>query len=79
MNWWSRFVVYLAALWRVLAPHKLPYWIQRADFTSAEYPPASFKAGLAALRGYDWQAELRLEEELTAGEQDFCMPGIGFM
>jgi hypothetical protein len=58
---------------------KLPYWRQRADFTAADFPAATFNDALAALRGHDWAAELDLMDELEAAGHEFCLPGIGFV
>jgi hypothetical protein len=60
-------------------PPKIRYWIQRADFSSTEFPPARFRRGLAALQRHDWAAERRYEQERAEAEEETCPPGIGFV
>jgi hypothetical protein len=57
----------------------LPYWIQRADFTSHEHDAVDVARAVELVRLHNWQAELRFKEELEASGQDACPPGIGFV
>jgi hypothetical protein len=77
---WGGFGSFFRWLWQAyVLPPKLPYWIQRADFSSAEFPPVGFRRGLAVLRGHDWAAESRYEQERAEAEEETCPPGIGFV
>lgn len=58
---------------------ELQYWIQRADFSSANYPAVRFKRGLAALKGHDWSKERAYEARRYAEEEETCPPGIGYV
>lgn len=80
MAWWGGFASFVRWLWQAFVlPPKIPYWIQRADFTSAEFPPVGFRPGLAVLRGHDWAAEWQYEQERAEGEEETCLPGIGYV
>src|SRR6266850_2964542 len=57
----------------------LPYWIQRADFSSAEFEPVDVTGALRAFTMHDWRAELALLSELEAKGSESCPPGIGFV
>jgi len=57
----------------------LAYWIQRADFTATDHEAADAEEAIHVLANHDWQAELRLEADLTTTGQESCPPGIGFM
>jgi hypothetical protein len=68
------------AWWKILwSSPRIRYWTQRADFTTTDFPPATFKEALAALFRHDWSSDLELMRSLENTEQDFCMPGIGFV
>lgn len=58
---------------------RLPYWIQRADFSASDHPPVRFRRGLAALRRHDWGAEGRFEQERAEAGAETCQPGIGYV
>jgi hypothetical protein len=80
--WWGGVASFFKWLWQAyVLPPRIPYWIQRADFTSAEFPPVRFRRGLAALRSHDWAAERHFEQERAEaeGEEETCPPGIGFV
>lgn len=57
---------------------KRPYWVQRADYSSRDYPPVSLTDAEIALRGHNWQLELAFKRTLDASGEDACLPGIGF-
>ena len=61
------------------APDKMTYWIQRADYTSADLDPVSLTEALRVLREHDWNAEFDYEKVLKASAKDNCPPGIGFV
>jgi hypothetical protein len=78
--WWGGVASFFRWLWQAyVLPPKLPYWIQRADFSSAEFPPVRVRRGLAVLRGHDWAAQWQYEKELSEAEKETCLPGIGFV
>ena len=57
------------------------YWIQRADFSSREYPPVNLVDAEILVRFHNWQLEHAFRRSLLekVGEDDTCPPGIGFM
>lgn len=57
----------------------LPYWIQRADFSSADFASVDVTAALRAFTTHDWSAELALLSELAEKASESCPPGIGFV
>ena len=57
----------------------IPYWIQRADFTTTEREPVGATDAVAAFKSHDWDAELELLEARQASSWEFCPPGIGFV
>ena len=61
------------------APEQVSYWIQRADFTSADFGPVSLNEALAVLREHDWDAELSHKLALESSGKENCPPGIGFV
>jgi hypothetical protein len=62
---------------------KLPYWIQRADFSSRHFDPIDVVGAEAILLGHDWRKERTflksLENEGKAIGEDCCTPGVGFI
>ena len=57
----------------------IPYWIQRADFTSEDYSTVDYKKAERVLKGHDWNAEIKKQEELEQSGKEHCDPGIGFV
>src|SRR5687767_7276614 len=57
----------------------MSYWIQRADFSSADFEPVDFNSALRAFTTHDWSAELDFLSELEASANESCPPGIGFV
>jgi hypothetical protein len=57
----------------------IPYWIQRADFSSADHSAMSVVGAIAAFNQQDWASELDELERLEAAGEDSCPPGIGFV
>ena len=57
----------------------IPYWTQRADFSSTEYAPVDVDAAVRAFESHDWQDEWRLYDELEDTGAECCLPGIGFV
>ena len=57
----------------------LPYWIQRADFSSTDFEPVDVTGALRAFTMHDGSAELDLLSELEAKARESCPPGIGFV
>ena len=57
----------------------IPYWIQRADFSSTEYGPAEVADGVSAFETHDWRRELDLYAERESTGAECCPPGIGFV
>lgn len=55
-----------------------PYWIQRADLSSREYPPVNLVEAEIALLGHNWQLEHALFNRLEETGGDNCPAGIGF-
>jgi hypothetical protein len=60
-----------------VSPVKLPYWIQRADFTSTDFEPVDLVEVEAILRDHDWRGELQLLKSLQEESEDCCPPSIG--
>lgn len=58
---------------------KLPYWIQRADYSATDFDPVSLPAAQALLRAHDWKAERSYQNSLEDAGEDSCPPGIGFV
>ena len=58
---------------------KLPYWIQRADYSATDFEPVSLPAAQALLRDHDWKAERSYQKSLEDSDEDQCPPGIGFV
>lgn len=58
---------------------RLPYWIQRADFSATDHDPVDATTAIHIVQSHDWPRELQLEEERKASGLDRCPPGIGFM
>jgi hypothetical protein len=57
----------------------MPYWIQRADFSSADKEAVDVERAIELLSGHDWSEELRLFDVLQSEGRDVCPPGIGFI
>jgi hypothetical protein len=57
----------------------LPYWIQRADFSSTDFEPVDVNGALRAFMTHDWSEELDFLSELEASASESCPPGIGFV
>ena len=57
----------------------IPYWIQRADFSSTDYGPVEVVDGVRAFETHDWRRELDLYSELESTGAECCPPGIGFV
>lgn len=57
----------------------LPYWIQRANFTSTDFEPIDINGALQAFTTHDWSAELIFQSELESSANESCPPGIGFV
>ena len=57
----------------------LPYWIQRANFSSTDFEPVDVNGALRAFTTHDWNAELDFLSELEASASESCPPGIGFV
>jgi hypothetical protein len=57
----------------------LPYWIQRADFSSADFEPVDIHGAVRAFATHDWGAELDFLSELDTKGCPSCPPGIGFV
>jgi hypothetical protein len=51
-------------------------WLQRHDFSAAEFEVADAAAAIRILREFDWRAERALQAR-NAG--DTCDPGLGLM
>jgi hypothetical protein len=58
---------------------RLPYWMQRADFSSTDHDPVDAATAIHIVHSHDWPRELQLEGERKASGLDGCPPGIGFM
>lgn len=62
---------------------KLPYWIQRADFSASDHEPIDLVGAESVLRNHDWQSEWALQDafEREGKEiyEDYCLPCIGFL
>ena len=57
----------------------LPYWIQRADYSSTDFAPVDVTAALRAFASHDWSAEHALLQQLERSGRESCPPGIGFV
>lgn len=55
------------------------YWIQRADYSSADHASVRDDEAVEAYRRHDWESEFALERELNASGAESCPPGIGFV
>lgn len=62
-----------------MAQSAIPYWIQRADFSSQDYTAASEQEALQVLLSHDWNAELDFYRQLESKGEEVCDPGIGFL
>ena len=58
---------------------RMPYWIQRADFSSAENEAVDVERAIELVSVPDWSNELRLFDALEAAGREVCPPGIGFV
>jgi hypothetical protein len=58
---------------------RMPYWIQRADFSSADGEAVDVKQAIEVASAHDWSDELRLLDTLEAAGRESCPPGIGFV
>jgi hypothetical protein len=58
---------------------EMPYWIQRADFSTAEYEAVDVERAIELLTVHDWADELRLVEAPQSQGREVCQPGIGFV
>ena len=58
---------------------EIRYWIQKADLTVREFPPADALDAVAAFQQHDWQAELAMRAELEESGGELCDPGLGFV
>jgi len=58
---------------------RIPYWIQRADFSATDYDPIEVADGIRAFERHDWRGELDLYSELESNGAECCPPGIGFV
>ena len=66
--------------WEPLKPmNAFPFWIQRADFSSGDHPPADAAKAIRVFDTHDWPGELRLFVELNSAGKECCPPGIGFV
>lgn len=59
--------------------NRMPYWIQRADFSSTENEAVDVERAIELVSVHDWSDELRLFESLEAAGREVCPPGIGFV
>ncbi len=57
----------------------LEYWIQRADFSTTDFPPVDVAGALRALDAHHWPNEWKLQAELENAGEEYCPPGIGFV
>lgn len=62
---------------------KLPYWIQRADFSTQDFKPIDVIEAEKVLMEHDWESERALQTSLEnqgkALHDDFCPPNVGFV
>jgi hypothetical protein len=58
---------------------KIPYWIQRADFTTVEHEAVDEHQAHEILCDFDWASERALRDGLKNENQERCDPGIGFV
>ena len=56
----------------------LPYWIQRADFSSSDFGPVDVTGAIRAFTMHDWHVELDFQSQLEIRGDDCCPPGIGY-
>ena len=57
----------------------IPYWIQRADLSTAEFDPVDVKAAILAYESHPWHRELALEHDREIQDKETCPAGIGFV
>lgn len=57
----------------------LEYWIQRADFSTTDFPPVDVAGALRALDVHPWPNEWQLQAQLENAGEEYCPPGIGFV
>ena len=57
----------------------IPYWIQKADFTSEDFGAVDYKQAQVALKKFDWAKEIQKQNELEKSGNESCDPGIGFI
>ena len=58
---------------------RMPYWIQRADFSSADNEAVDVKRAIELISVHDWAEELRLFDSLQSEGREVSPPGIGFV
>ena len=62
---------------------KLPYWIQRADFSTQDFEPIDAIEAEKVLMEHDWESEralqASLENQSKVLHEDFCPPNVGFV
>jgi hypothetical protein len=55
------------------------YWIQEADFETAEFDPVDVSGALEAFEAHDWFSSLSKARRLESEGVEHCPPGIGFV
>lgn len=58
---------------------EIPYWIQRSDFSSTDFPAVDAESAIGILQSHDWQAELEFERARNESGLESCPPGIGLV
>lgn len=58
---------------------RIPYWIQRADFSSTDFPAVDAESAIRILHAHDWQTELEFERVRNESGLESCSPGIGLV
>jgi hypothetical protein len=69
MRWW----------WQSRLAARMPYWIQRADYSSTDFDPMTLRGARVILSTHDWPAELSYARSLEQAGTDMCPPGVGFV
>lgn len=55
------------------------YWIQEADFETAEFDPVDVSGALEAFESHDWSSSLSKARRLESEGVEHCPPGIGYV
>jgi len=58
---------------------KIPYWIQRANFSTTEHDAVEVADAISAFEIHDWRRELDFYSDLVGAGTECCPPGIGFV